>query len=283
MPLSSESPDSPESKHNPKSITRTRVSHAKPRVTPKITKRGVASTVVMTAAAGLIATMALPAYAFSTAGAFDPSASTMSIETGQQTLAVDALAVDTAVNRDNYQAPTKEDMAAAKAKAEAEAAAAAAKAAALRVAAVSNTTSTSSTSGASSSSKGSGSSNAGLVVDPPSGPYSGEAVVDFAMQFVGVVPYGSGASPDTSFGCDGLTQYVFKQFGINLPRTVSNQAAMGTRISAADAQPGDLMIYPIGHVGIYAGNGKMIDSPDWGRFVEYRPTWGSYYFVRLGI
>ena len=273
MPLSSDSLDSAESKRNPKSLTDTRVSHAKPRNKPKITKRGIASTVVMTAAAGLIATMALPAYAFSTEGAFDPSASTTSIETGQQTLAVNAAAADATVSRDNYLAPTKDDLAAAKAKVEAEAAAAAAQAAALRVASVASTT----------SSAGSIATNSGVAVNPPSGPYSGQAVVDYAMQFVGVVPYGSGASPDTSFGCDGLTQYVFGQFGIKLPRTVSNQAAMGTRISASDAQPGDLMIYSIGHVGIYAGNGKMIDSPDWGRYVEYRPTWGSYYFVRLGI
>ena len=274
MPLSSDLQDSSESKHNPKSLSRTRVSHAKPRTTLKVTKRGIASTVVMTAAAGLIATMALPAYAFSTDGAFDPSTSAMSVETGQQTLAVDAAAVDSTVSRDTYVAPSKDDLAAAKAKAEAEAAAAAAKAAALQVATVSSTSVTS---------KAKASSNSGIVVSPPSGPYSGEAVVAFAEQFVGVVPYGAGASPDTSFGCDGLTQYVFKQFGINLPRTVSNQAAMGTRISAADAQAGDLMIYPIGHVGIYAGDGTMIDSPDWGRYVEHRPVWGSYYFVRLGI
>ncbi|MDF2443279.1 MAG: peptidoglycan DL-endopeptidase CwlO [Subtercola sp.] len=274
MPLSSELQDSPESKQNPKSLTRPRVSHAQPRKKLKVTKRGIASTVVMTAAAGLIATMALPAYAFSTAGAFDPSTSTTSIETGQQTLAVDAAAVDSAVSRDTYVAPSKGDLAAAKTKVEAEAAAAAAKAAALQVATVASTSVTS---------KASTTSSSGLVVNPPSGPYSGEAVVAFAQQFVGVVPYGAGASPDTSFGCDGLTQYVFGQFGIKLPRTVSNQAAMGTRISAADAQAGDLMIYPIGHVGIYAGDGTMIDSPDWGRYVEHRPVWGSYYFVRLGI
>ncbi|RFA13756.1 hypothetical protein B7R22_11725 [Subtercola boreus] len=279
--------DSPESKRNPKNLTRARVSHAKPRKTLKVTKRGIASTVVMTAAAGLIATMALPAYAFSTAGAFDPSSSATSMQTGQQTLAVDAAAVDSTVSRDTYVAPSKDDLAAAKAKVEAEAAAAAAKAAALQVATVASTsvTSKASTSSQSTSvtSKASTSSQSGLVVNPPSGPYSGEAVVAFAQQFVGVVPYGAGASPDTSFGCDGLTQYVFGQFGIKLPRTVSNQAAMGTRISAADAQAGDLMVYPIGHIGIYAGDGTMIDSPDWGRYVEHRPVWGSYYFVRLGI
>ncbi|TIH32698.1 C40 family peptidase [Subtercola vilae] len=278
MPLSSKSLGSPEPKHNPNTPAVRETSHAKPRFR-RPTKRGIASTVVMTAAAALVATMALPAYAFSTHGAFDPSASTKSIEAGQQTLSVDASAADAAVSRDNYKAPTKNDLAAA-AKAAAEVAAAAqaaavAQAAALKVATVSNTTSTASVAGATSAST--------AAFNPPSGPYSGQAVVDYAMQFVGVVPYGAGASPDTSFGCDGLTQYVFKQFGINIPRTVSAQAAAGTRISAADAQPGDLMIYSIGHVGIYAGNGKMIDSPDWGRYVEYRPQWGSFYYVRLGI
>jgi cell wall-associated NlpC family hydrolase len=118
------------------------------------------------------------------------------------------------------------------------------------------------------------------VDNAPVAPYDGQAVVDYAMQFVGKVPYGNGNSPDTSFSCDGLVQYVMKHFGVNLPRTVSNQAALGVRIPASEAQPGDVMIYPIGHTEIYAGNGMAVTAPDWGRMVEYDPVWGSYYFVR---
>lgn len=133
---------------------------------------------------------------------------------------------------------------------------------------------------------GSGSGNTGggstpITVAPPSSG-SGAAVVAFAEQFVGVVPYGWGASPDTSFGCDGLTQYVYGQFGIKLSRLVSNQAAAGIRVSAADAQAGDLVVWPGAHIGIYDGDGGVIHSPNWGRFVEHRHNlWGSYYFVRV--
>ncbi|MFB2597980.1 C40 family peptidase [Herbiconiux sp. P17] len=121
-----------------------------------------------------------------------------------------------------------------------------------------------------------------IVVTPPAQSISGDAVVAFAEQFVGVVPYGYGADPNDSFGCDGLTQYVYGQFGIYLPRLVSNQAAAGVRVSPQDALPGDLVIWPGAHVGIYDGHGGVIHSPDWGRYVTHNPgLWGSYYFVRI--
>jgi cell wall-associated NlpC family hydrolase len=111
--------------------------------------------------------------------------------------------------------------------------------------------------------------------------YSGENVVAYAQQFVGVVPYGTGNNPNDSFSCDGLVQYVFAHFGISLPRGADYQAALGTVISPADARAGDLLWYPGQHIGIYDGAGGMIDSPDWGRYVEHRPIWGSPVYVRL--
>ncbi|SDY39967.1 C40 family peptidase [Herbiconiux ginsengi] len=236
-----------------------------PRV-KKPTKKGAVSVVVMTFAAALVATMALPAYAFGGGGNFDSGVATDASLSGAQTLEVPDASAALAISRDNYKAPTTEELAASR---EAAAAAVAATEAANRAADAA-------------AAKGATASGSGaFTVNPPSGSYSGAAIVAFAEQFVGVVPYGSGASPDTSFGCDGLTQYVFGAFGIYLPRTVSNQAAMGIPIAPEDAQAGDLMVYPIGHIGIYAGDGTMIDSPDWGRYVEHRPVWGSYYFVRI--
>ncbi|MDQ4214118.1 C40 family peptidase [Microbacterium sp. ASV81] len=111
--------------------------------------------------------------------------------------------------------------------------------------------------------------------------YSGSAVIAYAQRFVGVVPYGTGNNPNDSFSCDGLVQYVFAHFGISLPRGADHQAAMGTVISPAEARAGDLLWYPGQHIGIYDGSGGMIDSPDWGRFVEHRPIWGSPVYVRL--
>lgn len=120
-----------------------------------------------------------------------------------------------------------------------------------------------------------------VTLNPPAQVYSGQAIVDFAMQFVGIVPYGMGNSPTSSFSCDGLTQYVFGNFGIGLPRTVNAQAQRFIAISAADAQPGDFLWWPGQHVGIYAGGGMMVDSPTWGRYVEYHGIWGNPVYMRL--
>lgn len=120
-----------------------------------------------------------------------------------------------------------------------------------------------------------------VTLNPPAQTYSGQAVVDFAMQFVGIVPYGMGNSPTTSFSCDGLTQYVFGKFGISLPRTANAQAARAVAISPADARPGDLLWYPGQHIGIYAGGGMMVDSGDWGQYVRYRAIFGNPVFMRL--
>jgi cell wall-associated NlpC family hydrolase len=250
----------------------------KRRFTP--TKRGLASAFVMTLAAGLIATMALPAYAFGNGNAgFDAKVS--AVAAGDvQTLTVDDASAALAVSRDAYQAPTLEELEAARQAAAA--AVAATQAAAQAAAQAALAAETPATQAATDDSEAASAPTSGtFAVNPPSGPYSGQAVVDFAEQFVGVVPYSAGASPEEGFGCDGLTQYVFGQFGIYLPRIVGNQAAMGIRIAPEDAQPGDLVVWPMYHVGIYDGAGGVIDSPDWGRYVSHRALWGSYYFVRI--
>ena len=70
-----------------------------------------------------------------------------------------------------------------------------------------------------------------------------------------------GTTPVPASTAPGFTQYVFRQVGISLPRTAEAQRQATTPVS--NPQPGDLVFFgcPAYHVGIYAGNGMMWDSP----------------------
>jgi cell wall-associated NlpC family hydrolase len=107
---------------------------------------------------------------------------------------------------------------------------------------------------------------------------SGSAVVSEAEKFLGV-PYVWGGSSPGGFDCSGLVQYVFAQLGVELPRGSVDQSEVGTPVaSLAEAQPGDLLFFEPGqngappgkpgHVGIYIGDGQMIDAPETGENVQ---------------
>ncbi|RAX19031.1 MULTISPECIES: C40 family peptidase [unclassified Actinomyces] len=111
---------------------------------------------------------------------------------------------------------------------------------------------------------------------------SGSSVVSIAMQYTGMAyVYGSNNPANGGFDCSGLVQYVYGQVGISLPRTSYAQGASGTIVSAAAAQPGDIVYYG-GHVGIYAGGGMMIDAGNPSVGVSYRAVYGSPQYVRVG-
>jgi cell wall-associated NlpC family hydrolase len=112
------------------------------------------------------------------------------------------------------------------------------------------------------------------------GALTGQDVVNTALRFQGT-PYVWGGSAPGGFDCSGLAQYVYGQMGVNLPRTSENQAKIGTPVGAlSNAQPGDLLFFAgsdgspgaPGHVGIYAGNGEMVDAPYTGTFVQLHST-----------
>ncbi|MDY3989361.1 MAG: C40 family peptidase [Massilioclostridium sp.] len=111
----------------------------------------------------------------------------------------------------------------------------------------------------------------------------GEQIVSIARSKIGC-PYVSPAQGPNKFDCSGFTSWVYRQVGISLSASSGVQAknayATGA-LSKSELQPGDLVFWSnsygrgkgnfmgIGHVGIYAGNGMVIDaSSDHGRVVE---------------
>ncbi len=108
------------------------------------------------------------------------------------------------------------------------------------------------------------------------------SVVAFAASFVGKVPYVWGGSTPQGFDCSGFTMYCWAAFGVSLPHNAAAQQAMCAPVSAAQAQPGDLVFFgsPAYHVGIYAGGGSMIDAPHTGAMVSYGSVSGNSGFGR---
>ena len=101
----------------------------------------------------------------------------------------------------------------------------------------------------------------------------GDQAVVIASKYLGTPYRWGGTDPSTGLDCSGYTQLVFKQLGISLPRVSGDQAKVGTAVpSLSQAQPGDLVFFgsPVHHVGIYVGDGKMIDAPHTGSKVQVR-------------
>jgi peptidoglycan DL-endopeptidase CwlO len=88
-----------------------------------------------------------------------------------------------------------------------------------------------------------------------------QAVVSNALSKLGK-PYRWGASGPNAFDCSGLVKWSFGSAGRALPRSSRAMAGVGTPVSKANLQPGDLVFFykPISHVGIYIGNGKMVHA-----------------------
>lgn len=92
-------------------------------------------------------------------------------------------------------------------------------------------------------------------------------------------PYVWGAAGPSSFDCSGLVLWAYAQVGISLPHFTGAQWNMGIHVARSQLQPGDLVFFyaDIGHVGLYLGNGLMVDAPDFGENVQVQPVmWNVY-------
>ena len=106
-------------------------------------------------------------------------------------------------------------------------------------------------------------------------------------------PYLYGGSGPDSWDCSGLTQWAYRQAGVDLPRTAAEQyEAVPTKVALDQLRPGDLLFWAIDttdpatihHVAIYLGGGLMLAAPHTGTVVQIQPVYLDGYFgaVRAG-
>jgi cell wall-associated NlpC family hydrolase len=98
------------------------------------------------------------------------------------------------------------------------------------------------------------------------------------------VPYRfAAASPGEAFDCSGLTMWAWAQAGVSLPHGSRDQYYMFPKVPQDQLQPGDLVFFnssstgPLGHVGIYIGNGQMVSAPRTGDVVKVSSISGRSY------
>lgn len=94
---------------------------------------------------------------------------------------------------------------------------------------------------------------------PDSAGSAGQAVINFACQFIGNPYVWGGTSLTQGADCSGFVQSVYANFGISLPRTTYDMVNVGYAVSYEEAMPGDLVLYD-GHVGLYMGDGTIVNA-----------------------
>ena len=116
----------------------------------------------------------------------------------------------------------------------------------------------------------------------------GRAVISVAKRLKGIRYVAGGTTPTSGFDCSGYTKYVFSRVGIAIPRVSRDQHRWATKISRAQAVPGDLVFFHsrgrVYHAAIYAGGNRVWHSPYPGKRVMLERIWASsVYFARARV
>ncbi len=115
----------------------------------------------------------------------------------------------------------------------------------------------------------------------------GSRVVQTARTQLGRPYRHGGTSPARGFDCSGLVWWAFRKNGVNVPRTTSEQASAGHRVSLSRVRPGDILVFKTSplwgnlHTALYVGNGYFIHSPRSGKRIRMERLPNSYWSPRL--
>lgn len=121
---------------------------------------------------------------------------------------------------------------------------------------------------------------------PAGGAASGNAVIAAAERYLGVPYVWGGTDPAKGLDCSGFVQRVYADLGVELPRVSVDQSKAGTAVASLDqARPGDLVFWRgdgsrPNHIGIYAGDGRMLVAPRTGDVVKYQDITRTPHAIR---
>ncbi|HEY2300363.1 MAG TPA: C40 family peptidase [Acidimicrobiales bacterium] len=124
-------------------------------------------------------------------------------------------------------------------------------------------------------------SSAGTLLFTPSSPLPAvlpetTKAMRLALAQIGKPYVWGGTGPD-AFDCSGLMQWSWAGAGIGMPRVAADQQTWAIPVPISQVKPGDLVFFgnPAHHVGMYVGDGLMVEAPHTGTVVQLSSIWAS--------